>query len=950
LKVEGREGPVSDSSDAGDCRSIDWTELQELFFAALERGPEARSRLLDEVCAGRPELRAEVEGMLAAHDGDAALDLESWLVEADDRRGAHLGADLADTDIGPYRLLRLLGRGGMGEVYLAERADDHYRQQVAVKLMRPGLSGTAMMARFRVERQILAELEHPNITTLLDGGVTEDDRPYLVLQYIDGVPIDDYCDQASLSIDERLELFVIVCEAVQFAHGRLVVHRDLKPSNILVTKALANTTDGAQSESGKVGATVKLLDFGIAKLLDSDAVSRTQLATRTEGQLLTPAYAAPEQLAGGIVSTATDVYALGVVLYRLLCGRSPYAEAVGLSNEPPEIRRMVTALDARDPGGRGATAAELAQRRSTRPDRLRRLLCGDVERIVEMALRPEAQRRYPSAGQLAEDVRRYLEGHPVVARPASPSYLMERFIRRHRGAVAAVALSIVTLIGFSAVTAVQARHVARERDRAQLAEQKAGQVVELLVDLFRTSDPQEVPGGDQTTVAEFLEDGEHDVEELGDQSEVQAKMWHVLGRIHLNRSRFDRAQDLLSRALAQQIEISGGDDPLTDEIYNDLARLNKGLGDLDQAADFYRRSMALRERVYKAPHVRHAEAMVRLGTVLPGPEGTALLERGLAVRRELETPPDMALAEALNQLALRRIDEGRRDEARDLLKQCFEILEPLAGEEHPHTLTVLNNYAHFLEPDEKLPIQRRVLEIRRRVNGPESAGVGTSLNNVATTLGSLGRWDEALASFREARDVYRATYGPEHALMANAARNIGRCLAFLGRPAEAIPYLSEAVTLAERATNSSARSVALYRTQLAVELAAAGRDAEALAEVRRVEPPLAEPPPEAERPEHHGSMIEAHLMQAFVEWHIDAQSSDIETLRYLVDEQVSIWGADHVRAAEARSILAAVLASQGQAAAARPHVDVSWDRFTVWPRAHPFIVKRARAALDDLLL
>ena len=426
-----------------------WTQIQTLFNAVLEQDPAARDAFLHTACADDPDLLAEVRSLLAA-DADAHPLLDSLAIEA-----IALPADLLPDGIlpaegervGPYRIVEPLGRGGMGAVFLAERADGQFEQQVALKLIRGGAGSAQIVRRFQSERQILARLQHPHIARLLDGGLTEDGQPYFAMEYVDGVPLDQYCEVHDSPIEDRIQLIRAACDAVQSAHRQLVVHRDLKPANILVT----------------VDGQVKLLDFGIAKMLTGaeDAMGDPMGApalTQTGHAVMTPAYAAPEQLRHEPVTTATDVYALGVVLYELLAGERPY-DLSGCS--PAEIERIVSEQAPRPPS---AVAPAHRQRR----------LRGDLDTIVQKALRKEPERRYTSAEALADDLQRHLEGRPVEARPDTAGYRTRKFVQRHRAGVtatAAVVVLIATLVTFYTTQLAQerdqCRNAARESYRLQ---------------------------------------------------------------------------------------------------------------------------------------------------------------------------------------------------------------------------------------------------------------------------------------------------------------------------------------------------------------------------------------------------------------------------------------------------------------------------------------------------
>jgi non-specific serine/threonine protein kinase/serine/threonine-protein kinase len=436
-----------------------WEQVKEAFQSAIELDSSERSAYLDSLFAGEPDLRAEVDSLLR-HHADAGTLLEnpprlpSELEEAHD---VWIGRN-----IGPYQAVALIGQGGMGAVYRAVRVDDHYLKHVAIKLVRSGLATGVYLRRFKNERQIMATLDHPNIARLLDGGATDDGMPYLVMEYIEGQPIDEYCDTKRLNTLQRLKLFCQVCAAVQYAHQNLVVHRDLKPGNILVAP------DG----------TPKLLDFGIAKLLDPELFFQT-IEGGTAVKAMTPDYASPEQVRGEPITTASDVYSLGVVLYRLLTGHPPYKVD---TTSPLTIAKVVSEVEPERPstvidrvdeitsgdGQRLQLTPELvSNNRSDRPAVLRRKLSGDLDNIVLKALRKEPSRRYGSAEQLAEDIHRYLEGMPVAARPDTIWYRTGKFARRHQVPVAAAALVFVTLVGGIVVTRREARIAEENRARAE---------------------------------------------------------------------------------------------------------------------------------------------------------------------------------------------------------------------------------------------------------------------------------------------------------------------------------------------------------------------------------------------------------------------------------------------------------------------------------------------------
>ena len=433
-----------------------WQRLQALFNAAADLSREQQAAFLDDACAGDLALRRQAESLILACE-EATEQIQGMIRDAARDAPLKETASAVGRRIGPYQIIQELGEGGMGSVYLAVRADDEYQKRVAIKVVQHDLGNPEILRRFRTERQILAGLDHPYIARLLDGGTTPDGMPYVAMEYVEGAPIDRYCESNRLPIDERLKLFRDVCAAVHYAHQNMVIHRDIKPGNILVT------ADGVP----------KLLDFGIAKLLNPELGPQTQAITRMAMRLMTPEYASPEQIRGEPITTASDIYSLGVVLYELLTGHRPYRFKTYLSQEIEQIvgheepARPSTVVGRQNTNRESSKNTATSKREARERAKRRRQLAGELDAIVMMALRKEPQRRYASADQFSNDVRRHLEGRPVLARPDTVSYRAAKFIKRHKLGVAAAALISVTLIGGIAATAWQARIAQAERARAE---------------------------------------------------------------------------------------------------------------------------------------------------------------------------------------------------------------------------------------------------------------------------------------------------------------------------------------------------------------------------------------------------------------------------------------------------------------------------------------------------
>jgi serine/threonine-protein kinase len=783
-----------------------WERLESIFFEAVALPPEERGAFLEKACAGDPDLRAEVEAVLAAHLGMGEGAPPE--VPPDDRVGSRVGA---------YRLESLLGRGGMGDVYLARRADEQYEQEVAVKIVRSGLPPHEMVRRFRLERQILARLEHPNVATLLDGGVTGDGKPYLVMQFVGGAPITAWADARRLPVQERLKLFVTVCRAVQFAHANLVIHRDLKPSNILVTD------DGL----------VRLLDFGIAKMMDPQGAEGT-LATESL-LLMTPEHAAPEQFLGQPITTATDIYQLGVLLHELLTGGRPFRAGTSL-----ELHRAICELEPTRPSagferpgaGSGeseeAVAIDIARSRSTTPDGLRRQLRGDLDRIVLRALRKEPERRYGSAAELADDIERHLGGFPVEARPDTLGYVAGRLIRRHRMAFAAglaLAASLVALnassLRFASTTSDLAATIAAERDVAV-------EVLAFLEGLFEASDPYAAGPGRRDTlrVRDMLDEGARRVRTgLEGRPLVQARLLTTLGRAYRNLGRFDDARPLLEEALAIRLRELGPDAPDLASSRTNLAQLLVARGEHEEAERLLRSSAATLERD-SVTHARPlASTLAVLGNLLQEggrhSEAEDAYRRALALSEADSTVDDGRRAEHLSNLATALVRQAELEEAEVLLTRSVELARAHFGSEHPTTASMLNNLgqvyrergaldaaegplrealairrARFEAPQPELavsvnnladlllardeiaaaePLFRESLEMRRALYGERHPAVGIGWINLAATLQRTeGGRDEAMRAYGEAREVLLATVGAEHPLLGAVDGNLGR--------------------------------------------------------------------------------------------------------------------------------------------------------------------------------
>jgi serine/threonine-protein kinase len=766
------------SESAGSPDPARWARIGALFADALEQPPDARGAFVAERAADDPAVRDEVLGLLAAHEREGPLD------------GARPDAErLTGARLGPWELLHELGRGGMGAVYLARRADGQFEFEAAVKVHRGDFAGTETRRRFLAERQILAQVAHPNIARLLDGGVSPSGRPYFVMERVDGEPIDDWCDRRRLGLEERLELFVTVCDAVQYAHQNLIVHRDLKPRNILVTG------DG----------TPKLLDFGIAKLLDTGAPHAGD--THEGRRLLTPDYASPEQARGETVTTASDVYQLGLLLYELLTGTRPYRvrgvelEALQQVFERGAFPRPSSTFDRHRPRDEHeATAADRAAARRSTPDRLARRLSGDLDTIVLMALRREPERRYRAAGELADDVRRHLAGRPVRARADTAAYRAAKFVGRNRIGVGAAALLFLVVATFAVTTARQATRLARERDRAE-------EVIRFLTEVFRVTDPREA-SGDRVTARELLDHAARRADaELAGQPDVRAAMLLAMGRAYQGLGAFDRAEALLRSAIALQHEVRHGDHPAVAQTLEQLGAVLADRDDRDAAAAVLADALAMRERLHGPDALEVATALSRLAGLRSeagdqaGAE--AMLRRALDIRRRRlgDRHPDVAAA--LYDLGIAIHRRGDFAAARGSFQEAVALLRALPDTTDAEIADRMVDVAQVLhysrDYDQAEPLYRRGLEILRRLYGsqphPDVAGV---LNGLAQLLRDRGDFAAAEPVAREAVSAWRALFPGDHSEVATSLHTLARVLHLRGMNAEADTLLGEALAMYRR--------------------------------------------------------------------------------------------------------------------------------------------------------
>jgi serine/threonine protein kinase len=822
-----------------------WLRVRDLFEQAIELPADQRDSFIERNCGDDPSLRDELKSLLAVDAANSDSPLTGAIGAAVDATTRDRRQELLGTVIGPYRLTSVLGHGGAGTVYLGERIDRQYSAQVAVKVVEGAALHAEIGRRFRAERQILANLNHPNIARLIDAGESPQGYPYLVMEYIHGEPINIYCDRLQLNVEQRIELVLKVCTAVHYAHQNLVIHRDLKPGNILVTP------DG----------TPKLLDFGIAKLLDTGPAAAEMALTRLNDRILTPEYASPEQILGQNVTTSSDVYALGVVLYELLSGMRPYRvsstsqlelERTICINDPTKpsaaIREALNRLKADPTPTRSINT--IADSRSATPMRLRSQLDGDLDAIVMRALRKEPVHRYNSVEQLAADLRRHLQRAPVLAREGNWVYYTQRFTRRHIFGVSVAAVFLVVLTAALIVTSVQAKRIAEQRDAANREKQTSEAVASFMVNVFAAADPFTVQNR-QVTAGELLDKSIETIRrDLNQEPAVKARLLEAMGRSYSRQgqpeqgirlieeaikirqdSATDSAESLgatylnLSKAQFLRNDIDGGARSLSKakaifernpeskeyaHVLVQLGRLELQKDDWKRALFYSEQALILMRKLYGTHHPEVGAVLIDISSAYQWQPDFAAMESTAKEAADIfrasspELHPDRLVADGMVAEAL--FSQGLIAQAAPLIENLFEEKKKVFGGKSIRIIEDLNSMVKLRLAQGRLAeaeaFSRQALSVTAQTIGEDNIATGYAKTTLAIVLWKQQQHVAAELTLREALKIYEPKLSSDHGYVTSAQHYLAESLLGQGNAAEAIPLLRKAISALETSSAS----------------------------------------------------------------------------------------------------------------------------------------------------
>jgi eukaryotic-like serine/threonine-protein kinase len=778
-----------------------------LFREARQRpkGPE-REAYLDQACAGNEALRSRLGALLQAQESPdpflepPAGDLAAKTIPLP---APDFTVEEAGVWIGRYKLLEKIGEGGCGVVYLAEQ-EEPVKRRVALKVIRPGMDSKQVLARFEAERQALALMDHPNIAKVLDAGATGQGRPFFVMELVHGISITNYCDRNNLSTEQRLDLFLQACHAIQHAHQKGIIHRDIKPSNILVT-----VQDGQP--------VVKVIDFGIAKATAGQVLTDKTVYTAFEQFMGTPTYMSPEQaeMSPLDIDTRSDIYSLGVLLYELLTGKTPFDPQRLVEAGLEEIRRIIREEEPPRPSTRLSTmAAEeqttTAKRRHTEAPQLVHLVRGDLDWIVMKALDKDRTRRYETANALASDIERHLNDEPVEAHAPSRLYRLRKLVRRHKLGFAAAGFIFAALAIGLGVSLWSLRKANREASRS-------AQVAQFLREMLQGVGPSMALGRDTAMLREILDKTAQRLDkELKGQPDVEADLRTTIGKVYFDLGQYTNAEAMHRQALALRKKLLGSEHPDVATSLNNLGNVVRQQGKFAEAETLYRQALAMRQKLLGSEHADVAGVLNNLATVLwergKFAEAESRYREALAMQKKLLGSEDPDVATSLNNLAALLREEGKLEEAETLDRESLVMLRKLFGTEHPYVAASLCNLAMLLEDQGKLTeaetLSREALAMRKKLLGSEHPDVASSMMVLANVLGDEAKWGEAEALHREALAIRKKLLGSEHPDVARSLNDLAQVLSAEGKQTEAEALFREALAMKKRLLGSDHADVA----------------------------------------------------------------------------------------------------------------------------------------------
>jgi len=811
--------------------------LEAIFFAALERRSDAERRAyLDKACEGDGELRASVERMLRAQAQAGSFLDHAAITRGPTRHMSSIISEAPGTCVGRYKLLQPIGEGGFGSVWMAEQREP-VKRRVALKIIKLGMDTRQVIARFEAERQALAMMDHPNIAKVFDAGTTETGRPYFVMEYIKGVPILEYCDTGKLDTTARLELFSSVCHAIQHAHQKGIIHRDIKPSNVLVTMH-----DGVPVP--------RVIDFGIAKATNAELTTKT-LFTEHRQMIGTPAYMSPEQaeMSGLDIDTRSDIYSLGVLLYELLTGTTPFGHDELMSKGFAEMMRIIRDVEPHKPSTRlsslGQTSARTAEQRHVGDVRkLALLLRGDLDWIVMKCLEKDRKRRYETASGLAADILRHLKDEPVTAGAPSAGYKLRKFVKRNRAKVIAASIVVVALalgvLGTSAgmVWALRERTLATTaKDEEAKARERAETVSEFVTTALKSSDARNAGGGQDVTIWAAMDNAIKDIDSgrFKTVPETEATLQDTIATILVNNGRYLQAEPLYRQALQTRQRVLPGDNVYVGDSLNHLALVLLALDRNAEAESVAVQGLEMNQRLHPGDHkdvgdslnylARARQALGRL------PEAEQLFAQSLEMWKRLYPDDNKDVAVCLRDLADVRQEQGRSADAEPLFVQSLEMFQRLFKTDHPATAMGMHNLANAWQAQgrsaEAEPLFVRALDMQRRLFTGDHPDIARTLHNLATARQNLGRDADAEALFLQALEMFQRLYKGDRSEVAQCLNSVANVQLAQGKAAQAAPLFVRALEMNRRLVKGDTLAIATNLSNLARARQSIGKITEA---------------------------------------------------------------------------------------------------------------------------